>query len=87
MLIGLPSILIPLPISYLDEQTQNAKIAEKWGIATIIPQEKLTPEKLMNTIDKTISNIDVITSRVKNKKSPDYDASARLVKVIDEYMK
>lgn len=87
MLIGLPSILIPLPISYLDEQTQNAKIAEKWGIATIVPQEKLTPEKLMNTIDKTISNIDVITSRVKNKKSPDYDASARLVKVIDEYMK
>lgn len=82
-----PAILIPLPISYLDEQTENAKVAKAFGIAKIIPQDKLTPSRLMSEIEETISEAENIKLKVKNKKSPDFDASRKLVKLIDSFMK
>lgn len=87
MLTKIPSILIPLPISYLDEQTKNANIAKKWGVARVIPQDKLTPEKLFETITDVISQRELILKNLKGKKSPDFDASNRLVNIVEEYMK
>lgn len=87
MMIKRPAIMIPLPISYMDEQTENAKIAQKWGIADIIPQDKLTPEKLFSAIEKMIDKTPVIIKEVKNKKSPDFDASEKLVELIGSYIK
>ena len=82
-----PSILIPLPISYLDEQTKNAKIARKFGIAKIIPQNKLTSARLLSEIEDAILKMEDFEARVKNKKSPDFDASKKLVGLIEGYMK
>jgi len=87
MLTRRPAILIPLPISYLDEQTENAKVARDWGIARIIPQNKLTGKKLMSEIENTILKFDDIKKEVSGKKSPDFDASKKLVKLIDSFMK
>jgi UDP-N-acetylglucosamine--N-acetylmuramyl-(pentapeptide) pyrophosphoryl-undecaprenol N-acetylglucosamine transferase len=82
-----PSILIPLPISYLDEQTLNAKIAEEWGIAKIIPQNELTAEKLTDTIEKITENYSKIVNKVKLKQSPDTNASKNLVSLVSQYLK
>ncbi len=87
MYIKRPAILIPLPISYLDEQTENAKIAKDWGIARIIPQSRLTPERLLSSIESLISDLPEIRLRMKGKKSPDFDASKRLVRLLEDYMK
>lgn len=87
MYIKRPAILIPLPISYLDEQTENAKIAKKWGIAKIIPQEKLTPELLMQSIENLSSASQTIIKKIKTSQSPDFNASKRLVKLVEVYMK
>jgi len=87
MLTKRPAILIPLPISFLDEQTKNAEIAKKWGIAKVISQDKLTPEKLLREIKDSISDMENIVLRVKGKKSPDFGASNRLVKLVSGYMK
>jgi UDP-N-acetylglucosamine--N-acetylmuramyl-(pentapeptide) pyrophosphoryl-undecaprenol N-acetylglucosamine transferase len=87
MTVGRPAILIPLPISYLDEQTENAKIAKKWGIARIISQDKLTPEKLSDEIDNLISDFNKIVNNVRSKESPDSKASQKLVSVVGDYMK
>jgi UDP-N-acetylglucosamine--N-acetylmuramyl-(pentapeptide) pyrophosphoryl-undecaprenol N-acetylglucosamine transferase len=87
MFVKRPAILIPLPISFLDEQMENAKVAKKWGIAEIISQDKLTPEKLLDTIEKTIEKYPTIIKNVKNKKSPDFGASKNLVTLTDAYMK
>jgi UDP-N-acetylglucosamine--N-acetylmuramyl-(pentapeptide) pyrophosphoryl-undecaprenol N-acetylglucosamine transferase len=87
MVVRRPAILIPLPISYLDEQTKNAKIAEKYGIAKVIPQSSLTPQKLLSAIEEVNAESEVIRNRIKDKKSPDLDAARRLVNLIGGFMK
>lgn len=86
MAIKKPAIFIPLPISFMNEQTKNAEIARDWGIAKIIKQDKLNPDILIRTIDDTVDNIDKIFDRVKTKKCPDIGAAARLVRIMAKYM-
>ncbi len=81
-----PSILIPLPFSYLDEQTKNADFAQKFGLARVLAQEGVTGQKLLKEIDETVENWQAILSQVKTKVSPDIGASGRLVSLIEEYI-
>ncbi len=82
-----PAILIPLPISYMDEQTKNANVAKNWGIARIISQKTLTPQVLFKNIEETVSGYSEIVKEVKLKKSPDAGASRKLVSILKEYLK
>lgn len=82
-----PSILIPLPISYLNEQFKNAEIARKWGIAKVISQDKLTPDRLLFYIERLISDFSIIVKNIHNKKSPDYYASEKIVALLEDYLK
>lgn len=52
-----PAILIPLPFSPLNEQLINAKLLENEGMALLIPQEKLTPQHLVESIENVMKNI------------------------------
>ncbi len=79
-----PSILIPIPWSYLDEQNKNAKYAEKMGIATIINQEEATPEALLIEVS-TIKNKWNDMVRKVTKDNPDIYASGKFVGLIEEY--
>ncbi len=45
-LLRIPSILIPIPWVTHNEQLENAKILESVGLAKILHEEELTPEKL-----------------------------------------
>lgn len=81
-----PSILIPLPFSYLDEQTKNAGFAQKFGVAKVLLQEGLTGKRLLKEIDETIESWQATVSKVKAKASPDIGASGRLVSLIEEYL-
>jgi UDP-N-acetylglucosamine--N-acetylmuramyl-(pentapeptide) pyrophosphoryl-undecaprenol N-acetylglucosamine transferase len=47
-----PSILIPIPWSRNNEQHKNAEILQKHGLAKIIPEGELTPDKLLIDINK-----------------------------------
>ena len=81
-----PSILIPIPWSYLDEQTENAKYMEGLGLARILPQDKLTSEKLEEEIGKLISDYSEIIKNTINLVSPDVFASKNLVDLVCEYI-
>ena len=83
MVLKIPSVLIPLPIAYLDEQKQNAKYAEKYGIATIIEQDNLTPKILLSTLNNICGNYSKITESVRFAKTPDTKASVKLVDLIE----
>lgn len=82
-----PSLLIPLPFSYLNEQTKNAHFAEKFGVARVLTQEGITPEKVLKEIDYLVNNWQAILAKVKAKVSPDIGASKRLVSLVKEYIK
>lgn len=51
-ILGIPSILIPLPDGSHDEQWQNAKLLESHNLARIITQKYLTPQRLLEEIAK-----------------------------------
>jgi UDP-N-acetylglucosamine--N-acetylmuramyl-(pentapeptide) pyrophosphoryl-undecaprenol N-acetylglucosamine transferase len=52
MCYGKPMILIPTPSH--TEQLNNAKQAEKLGVAKVIEQEKLNKENLLKTVQQTL---------------------------------
>jgi len=49
-LLRIPSILIPIPWVTHNEQMENAKVLESVGLARIINEGELTPEKLQVTL-------------------------------------
>lgn len=82
-----PAIVVPLPISFMDEQTRNAEFLEKFGFTHIIPQEKLTGDRLLSEINKIISNYKMIVGKANKSSSPDKEASKKLVDIIREYLR
>lgn len=76
LLLNKKSILIPLPFSYNQEQNQNALILKKAGLAEIIPQSELNPQKLNSSINQRIK-------KPSKKLSPDQvaptDANSKVV--------
>lgn len=81
-----PSILIPIPWSYLNEQTKNAQAAEKLGIARIIAQDALTPSSLLNTLEGVRQNWEGMFNSSLNKKSTDSLAAKGLVGLMEEVL-
>jgi len=82
-----PAILIPLPISYLNEQEENAIYARDFGLARVIKQEKLTTQRLFKEIDYVLTHWVSIQKKIKGKQSPDIFASEKIVKLIEEEVK
>jgi UDP-N-acetylglucosamine--N-acetylmuramyl-(pentapeptide) pyrophosphoryl-undecaprenol N-acetylglucosamine transferase len=80
-----PSVLIPIPWTYNDEQTENAKYARDFGIAEILPQKDLTPAALKEKIDYLAENYSKIIGKVEGKASPDLNASKALVDLLKKY--
>jgi len=81
---GRPSILIPIPWSYLDEQTKNAQAAQKLGIAKIVTQDSLTPASLFESVGEVRRDWEKMAGSSFKKENPDTQASARLVKLLEE---
>ncbi len=87
MAVKRPSVLIPLPFSYLDEQTKNAKVAVDFGVAIILEQDSLTPKSLKEKVDYVDKNWKLFVSRCKDKESPDRNAAFTLVNLLEELAK
>lgn len=84
MAVKRPSILIPLPLAYYDEQKKNALFAQKYGIAKVLDQGTTTSEKLLAEIYNTRKKWYKIVAKVKSKPSPDQGSAAKLVDVVEE---
>lgn len=81
-----PSILIPIPWSYLNEQMENALIAKENGIAEIIKQDNLTEKTLLQKVFYVERNWKDMVDKVKDKKSLDVEASVKIVNVIEGFL-
>lgn len=82
-----PSILVPLPISYLNEQENNAHIAKIYAASRVIKQSDLTSKALINEIDFLIGNWNNIYPKIKSMKNPDPDAAEKIVSLLKVYIK
>jgi UDP-N-acetylglucosamine--N-acetylmuramyl-(pentapeptide) pyrophosphoryl-undecaprenol N-acetylglucosamine transferase len=77
-----PAVLIPIPFTYMDEQTKNAEFAKKYGLGFIIKQDEASAAKLKEKINYIYQNWWRIVNSSLSKKSPDLLASKKLVDVV-----
>jgi len=55
--LGLPSLFIPLPWAGGGEQVKNAEMLENLGAAIVLPQDRLTPKRLLSAINAMINEL------------------------------
>jgi len=58
LVLGKPQLLIPIPWLPGDEQTKNAQMVEKIGLAEILPQDDLLPNNLLKKIEVMMTNLE-----------------------------
>lgn len=77
-----PTLFIPLPFAFNDEQTKNALYAKEFGIADVLPQSQMNESTFLTSISKLHKNWNAMVINAKDKKSPDVMASKKLVELI-----
>lgn len=87
MIVKRPAILIPIPWSQLNEQEENARLAENFGLARILKQKDLSGQTLIKKIDQITKDWGTIVSNIKSKKSSDVSASSKVVDILAKYLK
>ena len=66
----IPMILVPLPKgNSRGDQEENAKYFEKYGLATILPQNQLNTKTLLESIETTEKNIDALKQNMQKHKT------------------
>jgi UDP-N-acetylglucosamine--N-acetylmuramyl-(pentapeptide) pyrophosphoryl-undecaprenol N-acetylglucosamine transferase len=66
---SIPTIVIPIPYLYKNEQNRNAKFFSEAGLCEVIPQDSLSSEKLLSKIKEFLKNIKKYKESAKNSKS------------------
>ena len=66
--LGIPTLVIPVPYLYGDEQTKNAKYFEKLGLVKVLPQSKLSGKTLLEDIKEMIKNLEKLKHNAKRAK-------------------
>jgi UDP-N-acetylglucosamine--N-acetylmuramyl-(pentapeptide) pyrophosphoryl-undecaprenol N-acetylglucosamine transferase len=84
--VGLPSILVPLPHAPGDHQTANARALERAGAAVIIADDALTPSRLGHEVDALLSDRAGLACRSSAARSiARPDAAARVADLVEEF--
>ena len=83
--LGKPALFIPLPFAATDEQTKNAQLLVEAGTAEVLPQEKLSPKKLWQLIEKIMNSLDDYQKKSSQaKKLVKLDASKEIVRLVEK---
>jgi UDP-N-acetylglucosamine--N-acetylmuramyl-(pentapeptide) pyrophosphoryl-undecaprenol N-acetylglucosamine transferase len=86
--LGKPSLFIPLPGTTRDEQGENARLAESLGGAEVMPQDELTPERLLVKIKGLILDKDRLAEMKFNfLNQTKTDGNLNILNLILEYAK
>lgn len=76
---GKPTLVIPIPYLYQDEQNKNAQFFESFGMVKILPQSKLNKSNLIENILTMLKDLDNLKNKAKAvKEIPVADAAKRL---------
>lgn len=65
---GVPTLVIPLPHLYKDEQNRNARYFEKLGLVEILNQSELTPPKLLDKVREMLKTRESLKKRAQKAK-------------------
>lgn len=81
--LGIPAIFIPIPWVTNNEQYKNARILVNAGSARILPEDELTPEKLLNEVEGMVKNLDEFREKAEEfQKEVRVDAAEKLAGIL-----
>jgi UDP-N-acetylglucosamine--N-acetylmuramyl-(pentapeptide) pyrophosphoryl-undecaprenol N-acetylglucosamine transferase len=83
--VGIPALLIPLPWAGGGEQERNAEMLKELGAALILPQDRLTPKRLLAAINFMIAKDREFKAAAKQAKKLIYPAASK--NFVDEALK
>jgi UDP-N-acetylglucosamine--N-acetylmuramyl-(pentapeptide) pyrophosphoryl-undecaprenol N-acetylglucosamine transferase len=66
--LGVPTLVIPIPYIYKNEQVINAKYFEKAELVNILYQSNLSPETLLANTEKMLNNLADLKANAKKAK-------------------
>lgn len=79
-----PAIFVPIPWTQHNEQTKNAELAERIGLAKVLDQNTLNSKILLNTLQEVSGNWKKMSHPKNNKiRETDMEASEKLVELIE----
>ena len=83
--LGRPGVFIPLPGTSGDEQTANARLVEDAGGGVLLSQESLTPDRLLDTVRRLLSDDAALKAMGESARSLAVpDAAERIARLIFE---
>ena len=83
--IGIPSIMIPSPYVTHNHQVKNALSMEKNGACTIVYENDLTKEKLVNVVDSLINDDKKLNEMRKNtKRLGVIDSATKIAEIVEK---
>lgn len=84
--VGLPAILVPLPIAPRDHQTANAAVLTRAGGAVHVPDDELTATRLRDELEPLIADLDLLRSMAEAVQTVAYrDAADRVARLVKEH--
>jgi undecaprenyldiphospho-muramoylpentapeptide beta-N-acetylglucosaminyltransferase len=83
---GVPSVLVPLPIATRDHQTANARVLVDAGAAVLVPDDELTPDRLERELDALLGDRARLASMAAAMRGQAHlDAADRIAALIEEH--
>ncbi|MBK5223149.1 MAG: UDP-N-acetylglucosamine--N-acetylmuramyl-(pentapeptide) pyrophosphoryl-undecaprenol N-acetylglucosamine transferase [Acidimicrobiia bacterium] len=84
--VGVPSILVPLPIAPRDMQRTNAQMLERVGAAVIVSDADLTPERLTDQVEQMLTDPQQLRARAAAARTVGFpDAAAHVAALCEEH--
>lgn len=77
-----PTIFVPLPRTYMNEQYKNAMYAKNFGIARVLTETEAVKERVIKEIKEMTKDWKDIVYSANKKESPDTNAAKNLVQVL-----
>jgi UDP-N-acetylglucosamine:LPS N-acetylglucosamine transferase len=83
---GVPAVLVPLPIATRDHQTANAQVLVDAGAAVIVPDAELTPERLERELDALLADPERTAAMASAMQGQAHlDAAERIAALIEQH--
>lgn len=77
-----PTIFVPLPRTYKNEQYKNAIYAKEFGIAKVLTEVEAVKERVIKEVKDMTADWHKIVTLAEKKESPDKNAAKNLVRVL-----
>ncbi|MFC3852395.1 undecaprenyldiphospho-muramoylpentapeptide beta-N-acetylglucosaminyltransferase [Salinispirillum marinum] len=84
--VGLGSILIPFPHAIDDHQTANAQTLADIGAATLLQQDKMTPDTLARALEELLQHETLLNRAAAARAAGMPEATERVVRELEKYM-